>query len=419
MGNASSFTTVTTPAAGLTYSWDFGDAGTSAVNNPTHTYAASNTFNVTLTVSIGTCSAVATNTALVAPLPTASFTVGPVCQGTASFFDASASTPAVGGTYIWSFGGTAPNTATVTTQTDNHTYPASGTFPVTLMVLVGTCSATATGNAVVNTFPTLNFTANSPCDGFPVNFTNTTTNPAAISAWHWDFGDGDTSNLQAPVYTYTAPPGFSASDCYPVVLTATATTGCAGSFSTTVNIHNNPFAYFNAFEACLGTASEFIDSSFVQNPSCLNDNITSWQYTFGDGGTATYNSTTLPDTIKHTYASCGPYNITLTVTTNNGCTNTNTLTGDTVFCIPTVSVSPNFSICPGMPTAAQTFTSAVGNGGPAFTYWETKYPITNTGMTIADTAGFDVFPVIQLYHQTQVVIRFLIGFMQYLYLIIV
>ncbi len=210
---------------------------------------------------------------------------------------------------------------------------------------MGTCSATTTGNAVVNTFPALNFTANSPCDGFPVNFTNTTTNPAAISTWHWDFGDGDTSNLQSPVYTYTAPPGFSASDCYPVVLTATATTGCSGTYSTTVNIHNNPFAYFNAFEACLGVASEFVDSSFIQNPPCLNDNITTWQWSFGDGSTITYNIGTLPDTVKHIYALCGPYNITLTVTTNNNCTNVNTLTGDTVFCIPSVVASSDFSVC--------------------------------------------------------------------------
>ena len=388
LGNASSFTTVTTPATGLTYSWDFGDAGTSAANNPAHTYATDNTFNVTLTVSIGTCTAVATNTVLVSPNPTASFTVGPVCEGTASFFDASASTPTVGTTYNWSFGGGAPNTATVTSQTDTHIYPSSGTFPVTLVMVVGSCSATTTGSAIVNPFPTLGYTATHPCDGIGVNFTNTTANQAAISNWDWDFGDesADATTATPPAHTY------SAAGCYVTVLTATASTGCTGTYSVIVNVHANPFAYFNAFEVCQGSASEFIDSSYVQNPACLNDQITSWQYTFGDGGTATYNSATLPDTIKHTYAACGPYNITLTITTNNNCTNTNTLTGDTVFCIPTVSVPPSFSICPGMATTAQTFTAAVANGGPAYTIWYTNYPTTNTGMTIVDTLGLDVFP---------------------------
>ncbi len=369
LGNPTVFTSTITN--GNTYNWAFGDGQTNTTTaTPSNTYATANTFVVTLTVtSAGGCTVTATNNVIVSPVPTASFSVAPVCQGTTSFFDATASTPAIGGTYGWSFGGTAPNTDIVTVQTDNHTYSAAGTFPVTLVVVVGTCSATATGNAVVNTFPTLGFTANSPCDGFPVNFTNTTTNPAAISTWHWDFGDGDTSNVLSPSYTYTAPPGFSASNCYPVVLTATASTGCAGSFSTIVNIHNNPFAFFNAFEACLGIASEFVDSSFIQNPPCLNDQITTWQWAFGDGQTITYNTGTLPDTVKHTYAVCGPYNITLTVTTNNNCTNVNTLTGDTVFCLPVVSAPPNFSVCPGAATPMQTFTTTCTNGGTPFAIW--------------------------------------------------
>src|ERR1039458_9111433 len=135
----------------------------------------------------------------------------------------------------------------------------------------------------------------------------------------------------------------------------------------------------------------FYDNSSIVNPACLTDNITSWHWAFGDGGTATY--TVVTDTVKHTYATCGPKNITLTVTTNNNCTNVNTMTGDTVFCLPIVSAPPSFSICPGMATAPQTFTSTVLNGGPAFTVWYTKYPITNTGMTIVDTLGFDVFQI--------------------------
>ena len=394
-----------TANGGTTYSWTpatnlSGTTGSPVTANP----AATTTYVVT--GNTGGCVGTATSIVTIAPNPTASFTVGPVCEGTASFFDASASTPAVGATYNWNFGGAAPNTDVVTVQTDTHIYPASGTFQVTLVVLVGTCSATATGNAVVNTFPTLGFTANSPCDGFPVTFTNTTTNPAAISTWHWDFGDGDTSNVQTPVYTYTAPPGFSASDCYPVVLTATATTGCTGSFSTTVNIHNNPFAYFNAYEACYGNGSQFIDSSFVQNPPCLNDQVTSWQWDFGDGNPiTTFNSTTLPDTINYIYALCGTYNITLTVTTGNGCTNVNTLTGDNVFCLPFVTAPPSFSICPGTAvTTAQiafTTTCALPSVGPAESiifvnnnpFFPNSYAtFTHGGIPLADTVDFNNIP---------------------------
>ena len=377
VGNLSVFTSTITN--GNTYSWTFGDGvGTSAVANPSYTYTSSvgSPYPVSLTVTAtGGCSVTATGTAIVSPLPTASFTVVPVCEGTASLFNATASTPTVGGSFNWGFGGAGVGTNT-TTSTPSFVYSASGTFPVTLTVSVGTCSATTTGNAVVNTFPVLGFTATNPCDGTGVNFTNTTANQAAISNWNWNLGDGS-----AAVTTATpAPYIYALANCYNVVLTATATTGCSGSFSATVNVHPNPFPDFNALEACLGTPSDFMDVSTITNPACLNDQITSWQWSFGDGGTANYTSATLPDTIKHAYAVCGSYNITLTVTTNNNCTNTVTLTGDTVFCIPVVTAPPNFSVCPGAATPVQTFTSVCANGGTPITVWfQSLANVDNTG----------------------------------------
>ncbi len=388
LGNATVFTSNITN--GNSYNWTFGDGNINTTSsNPSNTYTSSGTFAVNLTVTAtGGCSVTATNTIVVSPSPTASFTVAPVCQGTASFFDASASTPSVGATYNWSFSGANPNTDVVTVQTDNHTYSASGTFPVTLIVSIGTCSATATGNAVVNPFPTLGFTANHPCNGTGVNFTNTTANQAAISNWNWNLGDGSATVTTATPAAYT----YSAAGCYSVVLTATASTGCSGTHDTIVYVHNNPSAFFNAFETCLGIPSDFIDSSSILNPACLNDHIISWQWAFGDGGTATYNSSTLPDTVKHTYATCGPYNITLTVTTNNGCSNVNTLTGDTVFCLPVVTAPPSFSICPNMPVVTQTFSTTVTNGGPAFSEWLSFS--THTGMPATDsiTGGLNIVP---------------------------
>jgi gliding motility-associated-like protein len=388
LGNPTQFTSTITN--GNTYSWTFGDGNTNTTSaTPTNTYTSAATFAVNVTVTTtGGCTVTATNSVIVNPVPTASFTVAQVCQGTPSLFDATASTPSVGATYNWNFGGTTPNTDVVTVQTDNHTYQAAGTFPVTLIVALGTCSATATGSAIVNPFPVLGFTATQPCNGTGMNFTNTTTNQTTISTWNWNLGDGSAAVTTVTPAAYT----YSAAGCYSVVLTATASTGCAGSYSSTVNVHENPVAYFNALEACLGTSSDFMDSSYVKNPACLNDVITSWQWAFGDGGTTTYTTGALPDTVKHTYAACGPYNITLTVTTNNNCINTNTLTGDTVFCLPVVTPPPSFSVCPNMPVAAQTFSTTVTNGGPASAFWLAFS--THSGMPATDSinGGTDVVP---------------------------
>ena len=394
LNNATVFTSTITN--GSTYNWDYGD-GTVAPGSatPSHTYGTSNTFAVTLTVtSVSSCTAVATNTVLVNPLPVPAFSSTPVCQGSGVVFT---NTSTLSAACAWNFWG-AGNPASATTNcSPTYTYLNAGTFAVTLTVTsAASCTATTTGSATVNALPALTFTADHPCDGTAMNFSNTTANQAAFSNWHWDFGNGDTSNLASPpAYTYTAPAGFSAAGCYSVVLTATATTGCTGSHDTTVYVHNNPFAYFNAFEACMGDASEFVDSSFVQNPACLSDQIVSWNYDFGDGQTANYTASTLPDTIMHTYANCGAYNITATVTTNNGCTFSNTITGDTVFCLPVVTGPTDFSVCPGSATPVQTFSTTCGNGGTPFSEWfQSLSNVDNTGAppNFINPGGIDQVP---------------------------
>jgi gliding motility-associated-like protein len=389
---------------GTSYLWDYGDpVGGSAAGTatPSHTYASANTFAVTVTVTAAaptSCTVTATTNVIVSSLPTASFSVAPVCFGTASSFDGSASTPTVGATYTWNYG---DGPAVAASSTPTHTYGSAGTFPVSLLVTVGSCTASTTGSATVNPFPVLGFTADHPCDGTAMNITNTTTNQGTISGWNWNFGDGTTPSTAAtpPAHTYTAAAGVSAAGCYSVVLTATASTGCTGSHDTIVYIHPNPVTSFTAVEQCLGTPSGFLDGSVVQNPACLNDQITNWSYDFGDGTTTPFTNATIPvapaDTIKHTYATCGPKNITVTITTNNGCTNSATLTGDTVFCPPTVVGPVNFTVCPGAATPVQTFTTTCVNGGNPFSVWGQYSDVTGAPASYLfdpNNLNFDVVP---------------------------
>ncbi|HKC69392.1 MAG TPA: PKD domain-containing protein, partial [Bacteroidia bacterium] len=178
LGNATVFTSTVTN--GSTYMWDYGDGGAPVAGTatPSHTYTAANTYVVTVTVTSAapaSCTGTASTSVVVSPVPTAAFTVAPVCMGTPSVFDATASTPSAG-TYNWSFGGAAPNTDVITgVQTDNHTYTSAGTFPVTLLLTVGSCSATATGNAIVNPNATAAISTSSVCLGAATVFTSTIT----------------------------------------------------------------------------------------------------------------------------------------------------------------------------------------------------------------------------------------------------
>jgi PKD repeat protein len=55
-GAAGLVTFTNTSTNSTTYSWNFGDGGTSTVQNPTHTYAANGVYNVTLNAMSGACS---------------------------------------------------------------------------------------------------------------------------------------------------------------------------------------------------------------------------------------------------------------------------------------------------------------------------------------------------------------------------
>lgn len=101
------------------------------------------------------------------------------------------------------------------TGTDNGTPPA-----VTSSVIIV---------AVVNN-PTVSFTANPPPPTVaPIAVQFTANTPGAV-VWHWDFGDGDTSNLENPQHT------FNGDSVYTVTLTACLQSGCCNTYTSTYEV---------------------------------------------------------------------------------------------------------------------------------------------------------------------------------------
>ena len=128
----------------VTYAWDFGDGSMSATANPSHTYVAAGTYNVSLTVTddAGDSTSDATTATIEANFvnepPTADAN-GPYAGfvGDTVVFDGSASTDADGAVvrYDWDFGDgiVAADAGPVPT----HVYAAAGQFTVTLTVTDG------------------------------------------------------------------------------------------------------------------------------------------------------------------------------------------------------------------------------------------------------------------------------------------
>ena len=270
------------------YSWDFGDGQSSTSRNPTHTYAAAATYQVTLTVTnLGGSSAKSQFVPVSLgnpPMAAFDFTVA---GNQVNFVDAS-----VGATsWSWNFGdGTHDNV-----RNPIHTYPSAGTYTVTLAAANAAGSSTA--NKVVTiaagVAPVAAFTFT--VTGNQVNFVDTSANSPTV--WLWSFGDGTTTTQRNPIHVYPV------TGAYTVTLQASNSAG--SNSASQVVVIAPPQAPKSAFTfKTNGLQANFADAS--------TGNPTSWSWTFGDSTTSTQQNPV------HTYAAFGNYTVVLTVTNTAG-----------------------------------------------------------------------------------------------------
>ena len=218
------FTSTSTSVGSIvSWNWNFGDAGTSVIQNPIHIYGAGGPYNVSLIVTSNNgCVDTLIQPVNVFNNPVANFSASGVClsDGT-TFTDLSTVAGSTISTWIWHFGDAGANG---TTQNPIHIYPASGSYNVLLTVqsLQG-CIDTASLTVSVLPGPGANFISDDYTGNVnqPIHFTDQSTN-APIS-WFWNFGDGaidSTSTSQNPTHVY-AKGGF-----YDVCLIVTDINGC-------------------------------------------------------------------------------------------------------------------------------------------------------------------------------------------------
>lgn len=130
-------------------------------------------------------------------------------------------------TVLWNFG----DGQTSTEQCPNHSYTSLGVKTVTVSTTGGSCGQPVTitktikvSNVVVpQPWGWTNLTNNSTCPGAPITF-----NTNNYTSYLWDFGDGNTSTLQSPTYSYTS--------LGTKTVTLTVTNNCGQSGNTTMSI---------------------------------------------------------------------------------------------------------------------------------------------------------------------------------------
>lgn len=284
------------------WNWDFGDGNTSTQQNPTHLFAASGTYTVTLDITASDgCSVTSSQDVDVYENPTVDFDFTEACEGDLTDF-ADASVLGVGTItgYSWDFGD--GNTSAV--QNPSHGYLTLGTYDVSLTVSTADgCSTTFTQEVGMYPLPVADFSFTDACLNTDFQLTDlSAVVTGAVTAWSWDFGDGATSTAQNPSNIYAAD------GTYDVTLIATTDHNCSDTETQTLTVYPLPVADFTNTTVCALIDMNYTDASTVSSGS-----ITSWQWYFGDGNTETAQNPI------NRFADGGTYTSSLVVTTALGC----------------------------------------------------------------------------------------------------
>ncbi|MBL7698302.1 MAG: PKD domain-containing protein [Chitinophagaceae bacterium] len=205
--------------------WEFGDGATSTEQNPEHEFATEAQFNVRLTVTDNNGNSIRRGKRITVTASTLSINLGndtTICFGSPLGLDAGVA----GATYTWSTGETSQQ---ITVLDD-------GDYSVTVVSSGCIAKDTIRVNTSASVANKWSYAKGAAC--LPVQVTFTDSSEAfcgqGIQSWHWEFGDGATSDEQNPVHY------FSTVDSFLVRLTVTTTSGASTTTTKKIGTSNTP-----------------------------------------------------------------------------------------------------------------------------------------------------------------------------------
>ena len=290
----------------LTYVWNFGDATTSTLQNPIHTYTDTGIYIVSLEVT-GLCgSSTVYDTIYVYKKPVAEIaTISNGCQPfTVSYVNNTSDySPFV--SYVWDLG----NSSSSTNKNPNsQTFASAGTYTVVLIANDTCGSDTAQTTFTIYKNPIANFIADTVCNGNLSSFSNLSsldTASGSIVSHNWNFGDNSSSTQENPQHTYAT------AGSYQVQLVVISSFGCSDTTIKTVVVKENPSITLSVNPN--NYACNLASLNFSSTASNSSSSIDSFIWNFGDGNSSFSQNT------SHVYNTYGSYSVTLTVVSGNTC----------------------------------------------------------------------------------------------------
>ncbi|MCK4288427.1 MAG: PKD domain-containing protein, partial [Bacteroidales bacterium] len=299
--------------------WDFGDGATSTLQNPVHIYQLGGDYNVVLFVTdTSGCSNSISHLVTIHSSPQVYFDFStPCCENNEiEFIDLSSTSSGYICEWIWDFGdGTGDTINYPNSGNTTHIYSQAGNYLVMLTVTTtDSCFNSDSQTILISSSPIADYDYEGQCYNEPVQFHDQSIPVGGINIyqWYWDFGDPLSG---ANNYSYDPNPThlFTQPGSYEVLLQVTNVGECTDTITQTVDVSEIPDVEFTYSDTnCLGNTTYFYIDTAIVNTSIIAQYI--WD--FGDGTNYSYQQNP-----THIYEFTGDYNVTLTVTDLNGCSN--------------------------------------------------------------------------------------------------
>jgi PKD repeat protein len=288
------------------YLWDLGNGIISTNSNPDETYVNTGSTPITIPILLtGTspygCTDVYNSNIIVYPQPIASFIATPTIQAFPATIVGITNTTNGPWSYNWDFGNGSTSTNTNPNSID---YLNIGDYTITLIISNPYCTDTIQQLIqILPPPPIADFDGGKKgCAPVTVAFTNKS---VYGTSYLWDFGDGNTSIQENPVYTYFFP------GIYTVSLKVTGVSGTdTKTLTNIVEVFPNAIANFDYQPIKVSTTG---DKTFFYNQSA-KANTYIWD--FGDGNIST------DENPIYQYQSVGTFPITLIANNAYNCPDT-------------------------------------------------------------------------------------------------
>ncbi|MEZ4804164.1 MAG: PKD domain-containing protein [Bacteroidia bacterium] len=339
--------------------WTFGDSSDSSVtdtNAITHVYTTPGTYPITLIAGSGSgCSDTASSSIIIKPGARALFDINQTYACSPATFKFT-NKSVYGKDYLWYANGKLIDT--VFTLRDTSLYSDSSIVSLKLVV-------SSASSCQIDSFEKTFFTPKNPeaiignkdsgCGILTVNFINSS--KFSYSSY-WDLGNGSFSTSQSPQANYN--PALSNDTLYHPKLIVQNWANCKDSVTSNIKVFPKPAAMFTPHKnnGCGPLDVYFTNLSKTNNLDSFGTLKHHWN--FGDGNTSTNPNplhTFRPSNSKDTF-----YNTKLTLTSINGCIDSNSQTIQ-VFPLPKINfVADRTSGCALLPVSFTNFSSPNDTG---------------------------------------------------------